>query len=499
LRGGENLDKKVDKLVPVMFQKIKEYENQDDTRFMDVKIWLCHTGENHNGSFFSEEVLENAIPSLANTPILAYIEDNSDNETDFSDHRMVLVKEEGEFSVKYIGQAIGLIPETNNAQFEMRLCDDGVERKFLTCEGLVWAKWDEPIDIFDRDSVKSQSMELHDDYEGEWKDDGLFHFNKVSFFGACALGKDVLPAMHNATIEKDFSQANLYSLIQEKMEQHKKYCLKGGSSMDEKLELLKKYSFTSEFLKEKEVDIEKFSVEELEGKLKEYSLTAGQLKQELRAELYKDATTDEWGYSYSNYWYVDHTEDLLIAEDKKDHYRLVAFKYNVVNDTATVDLDSKAKIKISYETIDGDSAVEDTSFTSKDRADYELKVKEKQVTGEFEKEKTSFEALETETQELRNFKEETLKKQREDSEEALFANFEKELTEDELTEIKNVASEYSLDELENKLYALVGKKKAAFNKSTKKEKQILKIDVTETDDKTSEVAYGGLFEKYGNK
>jgi hypothetical protein len=30
----------------------------------------------------------------------------------------------------------------------------------LTVEGLIWTKWDEPVDILNRDLFKAQSMEL---------------------------------------------------------------------------------------------------------------------------------------------------------------------------------------------------------------------------------------------------------------------------------------------------------------------------------------------------
>jgi len=226
------LEKKVEKFIPLTFQKIQDYE-ANDTRFTKVKIWLMHLHENLNGSYFSKEVVTEAIPTLANTPILAFIEENSDGEIDFSDHRMVLVKKDGEFSIKYLGQAIGVISSDNNAHFETRLCDDGIEREFLVCEGLIWNKWDDPIDIFNRDVVKWQSMELHDDYEGYWGDDGLFHFTKFKFFGACALGKDVLPAMHNATIEAQFSYKDIFKDIQEKMEQFKVFFKEGGQVMED--------------------------------------------------------------------------------------------------------------------------------------------------------------------------------------------------------------------------------------------------------------------------
>src|SRR5690606_26849578 len=129
--------------------------------------------------------------------------------------------EDGEYKIKYIGQAIGVIGESNEAKFENRIDEDGVERTYLTCTGLIWRKWDDPIEIMDRDIVKGQSMELHHDFEGEFRDDGLFHFTKFKFFGACILGKDVIPAMKNATIEKQFSYDEMYKEIQEKIEEYK--------------------------------------------------------------------------------------------------------------------------------------------------------------------------------------------------------------------------------------------------------------------------------------
>jgi hypothetical protein len=222
----------VNKRIPISFQKLNKFEiKDDDTRFLPVKIWLMHLEENLNGSYFSKEVVENALPTLANTPILAYLEENSDGDLDFSDHRQVLVVKNDSFSTKYLGQAIGIIPESNNAQFEERVCDDGITRTFLTVEGLIWTKWDDPIDIMNRDLFKSESMELHDDYEGEFnEDDKLYHFTKFSFFGACALGLDVLPAMKNASIEINFNIDSFKNDVQEKMEQFKMAFSKSNDS-----------------------------------------------------------------------------------------------------------------------------------------------------------------------------------------------------------------------------------------------------------------------------
>jgi hypothetical protein len=512
------LDKKIDKFVPVLFQKLNTYENEtQDTRFLKVKIWLMHTGENLNGSYFDKSIVEDAIPTLSNTPILAYVEDNSEGEVDFSDHRMVLVKEDGKFQVKYIGQAIGVIPEVNNAQFENRVCDDGVEREFLTVEGLVWAKWDDPIDVFNRDIITAQSMELHDDYEGEWKDDNLFHFTKFSFFGACALGKDYLPAMRSATIEAQFSYDNMFKSIQEKMEQFKhifNLSNEGGTEkVDEKLELLSKYSLTEENLKEKNINLEDYSVEELDAKLQEitksdFALVASQLREELRAELYKDYTEDEWGYKSRSFWYVDHTEDIIIAEDTKDNYRLVGLSYSVNGDAVVIDFETKKRMKIAYEPFEGDAEVQ-FNLTSKDKVEYDLNVQEKQLEQSLSAEKENavfdvnkelktltenFTKLEDEVKGLREFKELKATQERVEKETVLFDSFSAELTEDEMKPLKDSVSEYSLEQLEEKLFTLVGKKKATFSKQPKKEKQTVKIEVEHVE--VEEKAYGGLFDKY---
>ena len=408
------MKKQVEKFIPLIFQKVQDYE-ANDTRFTKVKIWLMHLHENLNGSYFSKEVVTEAIPTLANTPILAFIEENSDGEIDFSDHRMVLVKKDGEISIKYLGQAIGVIPSDNNAHFETRLCDDGIEREFLVCEGLIWNKWDDPIDIFNRDVIKWQSMELHDDYEGYWGDDGLFHFTKFKFFGACALGKDVLPAMRNATIEAQFSYNDIFRDIQEKMEQFKAFSQEGGQVMEDVKEQM-------------EVVDEVETVE----------------------------TTDE------------QQEDVVEQE---------------FENTTSAEV-----VK----------TMESTEETNEKTDEVDYKAEYEKVKADFEQLQEKFNNLEKELEELRQFKANKLAEERAKAEQELYERFSAELTEEEIEEVKAVASEYTLEQLEEKLFTLVGKKKANFSKQTKKEKQPVKIALEiETKEKTSR--YGDLFERFGTK
>lgn len=177
---------------------------------MKVKVWIAHTGENRNNSIFSKELLESMIPSLANIPILGYIAvDDNGKELDFMGHEERIVIEDNEFKLKYVGRAYGLIPTENNARFEKRYGEDGLEREYLVCDGLIWRKFPEVERIFDRDGgFKSQSMELqYSSVKGYTDNNGVFVFTEAKFEGACLLGENVSPAMISSTIEK-FSVAN---------------------------------------------------------------------------------------------------------------------------------------------------------------------------------------------------------------------------------------------------------------------------------------------------
>ncbi|MDY7043680.1 hypothetical protein RVS70_05625 [Virgibacillus sp. M23] len=186
---------------PVQFEQL---ENLLDNRFMRVKIWVAHTGENRNNCYFTKELLESMIPTLVNIPITGLISKQENLDIDFNAHEERLVVEDNEIKLKYFGHAYGMIPENNNAKFEYRYGEDGVEREYLTVEGLLWNKFDDVEKIFDRDGgFKSHSMELEPtSVEGYTNDEGLFVFTKAKFEALCILGEGVTPAMISSTIER---------------------------------------------------------------------------------------------------------------------------------------------------------------------------------------------------------------------------------------------------------------------------------------------------------
>lgn len=341
------MEKIVNKNIPVIFQNIEQFE-KGDSRFVKVKIWLLHLNENLNGSIFTKESVEKALPTLSNTPILAFLEENSEGELDYSDHRMVLHrKEDGDVGIKYLGQAIGLIPETNNAQWEKRITDSGDELEYLTVEGLLWTKWDDPIDIIKRKGITAQSMELSDDYSGHWNDDGYFVFDRFSFFGACLLGTGVMPAMKNSTAELQFSSNNdMRKIIEDKLNEFNTLFSKGGTNQVENNQ--------QEF--ETTVETKESQVEEAQAEF---------------------------------------TEEVIVeTEESNENQEIVTEEFTEETQAETVE--------------ETEEVVEEIQETATE----ETVVEEEQVVNEFEVKfnnlSTEFEAIQAELAELRDFKRNTL-------------------------------------------------------------------------------------------
>ena len=414
----------------VIFQSLQKYE-ADDTRFEKVKIWLLYVGKtNLNGSYFSKEVVEENLHTLANTPILAYIEENSEGELDFSDHRMVLERTEDDIKVVYKGKAIGIIPETNNAKWETRVTDSGEELEYLTVEGLLWTKWDDSIDIMNRKQFTSQSMELHEDgIEGYWDDEGIYHFTKFSFFGACLLGDDVMPAMQNSTAELQFSSnKEVNKTIEDKLNEFSSlFSTKGGNDLEKKVQETEEVVET--FEKTEEVTTEETLVENFE-----------------KVEDEKVESTEfevDGGYV-----------DEVIRE--------------AVQEVADVIVDVVEKV--------ADNSSDDIMWSISEE-EY------KEVVAKFEVEK---ELLLSELNELRAFK-------RSSEEKELIDKFTGKLLEDEITEVLSISKEFSIEQVEEKLLVLFGKKNFSLTKEN--EKPVSKVNIQYQKDDEDHNPYKAFFSK----
>ena len=431
-------ERKVNTQIPVIFQNVEKYE-KEDKRFLKVKIWLMHTGVNLNGSSFSKEVVERSIPSLANTPILAFLEENSSGEQDFSDHRIVLHRnEEGDFNFKYLGSAIGVIPENNNAHWEKRVTDSGEEKEYLVVDGLMWTKWGEPTDIMSRKGITSQSMELADNYTGTFDDDGVFHFETFDFFGACLLGDDVLPAMQSSTVELQFSKGNnLQQTIENKLNEfYTLFSQQGGTGMEDNL-----------------TNVEQETTEEITD--------APVFENEHEEIIKNDSDTEEIEKDEQSI--EEATEEAPESSDEEQS-----------EDDAVKEETEEAVEQRDVEAINEDG----TELRDTETVDYEAKYKDLE---------TEFTTLQAQYEELVSYK-----RQREEND--IRAKFGDKISEDEFKEVFESMKDTNIQDVEDKLFAIYGKKNfstASTNNS------INKIRVVQPKaENNAPLPYGGLFEKY---
>jgi hypothetical protein len=481
------LDYKVTTTYPIKFEKV---EDISDSRFTQVKIYLCHTKENLNRSYFDKKVLENMIPSLANTPILGYITADNVNENDFNGHQTELVITSGEVSIRYLGRAYGLIPQNNDAHFENKVCEDGVEREFLVCNGILWNKFPECVDILERDGAKGQSMELDgSSIVGHFEKDNLFHFDSCSLEGACLLGDSVQAAMIGSVVEK-YSYSSIKEQLCELIAEYNQFqSVQGGD------QVLTDDNQVVDPAQDPVVD-----------PVATFSLTNEQLRQELRIALGVEQMKDDWGYEYRRYWYLDSDDANIYAYDGGDHDRLVSFAYAVNGDAVTIDFATRQRCKIQYVPLE-DGATVDVNVMPTEMMDYQVQNKVKEVEAKFTEEKqsltaqineakTAYTTLEQEAQTLREYAQQKQTEELNQQKEQLFAKYASaQFTDDEIAEIRATSENMSVEELENSFVILAGKKALAGKFSVVKEPKALRIPVNDQQ-QVEDKPYGGKFEKY---
>ena len=385
---------------PVTFEKVEEVENADG-RFTKVKIWLMHTGQNLNNSIFEKSIVDKAIPTLEYIPIVGFVEVDEKGEKDFSDHRYVITRDEYGVRRKYMGSSYGVIKssEDNNAHYEMRLCDDGVEREFLVVDGLMWNMFEDSSRIINQDIIKGQSMELYEkNIQGYEDENGLFHFTDFSFRAACILGDGCIPAMTGSTVEVQFTMSDFVKSFQSELED--------------------KYTTFTKLVNEKNNHGGAEDMSKLD-----FAQTALQQFEDISTLVMKyETTTNIWGDEVPRYYAVDIQENEVIVVDKNENYNYYGFSFIMNGDKPEIDFASGKRKKISYEDyVEGTTVPEggfdfgkhiveitETAFAKVEEANTRVsEIEEKVVefetkTNELEEKVSEFEAAKNEIEEKYN-------------------------------------------------------------------------------------------------
>lgn len=371
--------------LPITFEKTGEIAG-GDTRFINVTIDVLHTGDNLNGSTFSKEVVDKALDGIKNTPILGYIEKSNAGDLDFKGHEHELKIDDDGIEYVYAGSAYGVIPESCNARWVNRDDGTGTMRDYLRVDGLLWTKFDDSCEIFERDGVKAQSMEITN-LKGAVDDRGYYVVSDFAFDGCCILSTTnprIKPAMVGSEVIANFSAITIASQIKEKLDEYTVLqnsqsskeaeidnFAKGEGVLEKKNEILASYGIDASKL---DFSLEEITLEELEAKCKEmaaenepanepaedpesktaneptkdFSLTIFERLDEIRKAVCDlGSHIDEWGYETFDYWMNDVQDDRAIVTDTKD-FKIYAIPVTMDGDNVVLDVNGKKRVKVQY-------------------------------------------------------------------------------------------------------------------------------------------------------
>lgn len=471
---------------------------------------IAYAGENLNRSRIDKHTFEKCINSIYNCPIVCNYDRDSDS---LGGHDIEVVKDkDGEMHLVNLTVPVGCIPESAKVFWETVTEDDGTEHEYLCAEALLW-KRQEAYEKIKRDGCTAQSMEITVK-DGKLAN-GIFEIYDFEFTAFALIG--VTPCFESAALEfsgQDF-KFQLGEMMREIKENFTKVIAsdedndigltKGGeNTLEEKLEIIKKYNLTVEAL---DFSIENISTEELEEKLKSYKAekTGEQnvngekfaLESSEREELCRALSTEtierEWG-EYPRYCFCDYDSETneVYAWDCED-WLLYGFTYKRNGDSIAVDFSCKKRKK--YVIADFDEGEQISPFAQV-FAKLESKLRDSaEIEAKYSKASETIASMNTELSELRKFKSETEESAIKAEKDALFEKF-GDLKDDESFEaLKADAAKYDLDTLEEKCFAIRGRRNtASFSRNPDSKALKLKIEKEDVQDEP----YGGLFRKYGH-
>lgn len=536
---------------PISFLKKNEYETSD-FRFIDVCIDVMHTGANLNKTSFTKDVINKAVPTIANMPILGYVVNELDDEDkDFKGHEHELRITDTDVKYLYAGQAYGVIPESCNPRWVIKDDGTGTEREYLRVDGLIWTKFGDPVDIFTRDVTKNHSVELTDMIYEAKRDDGITPVSSFKFDGCCILSTTdpkIQPAMTGSCVTANFSVDDITSQIRERLYEYQSlqqnYSAKNENPSDEEKgdippmnENEKNPAVTENAVAEgavensevetttaenaaTETESEAVSTENAASEKSaenvttetpaenaapveedepaassEFTLTANQLRDEVYNALLEIQVPSRWDPEcmIPKYWLTDIQGNEVIVTDSGT-YQLMGIPYSMNGDNVVLEYKNIKRKKVIYEDWDNGDVMPGliTMFSALTDKLVELSDSFTKATNEVSEIKPKLEAYQQAEAEAVAAAEKAKRDE-------LFSIMDEKLGANaEYTALKE-NTEITYAELETKCYALVGRQSAEFSYvPTTNNKGTVRFGVGGTQN-GSDAAYGGLMEHYLGK
>lgn len=515
-----------------VFEIDETYENNN---WLRVKIRTFAFNKNRNGSDILDSTFNDftkARGSIGAVPIVAKYNDESDN---LEGHNVTLRKNKNdEYEIFYDTDALGFTSPT--ASFYLEEVNEGTEEEsdyktYVVIEDVyLWKRFDATkkiIEWFEEGTIPSVSMEI-DEVEGQFDSDGYFQIQDFSFIGIAALGTDVEPCFKKAEIQmyatNEFrsdlktlmSELGGYSLVEggnkemAKENKEKTVVEPAETPVTKVLDMFTEAQFaeaiemnnafnstdetdstdvgsvnpenseeTFEVTDESNSDTDSndtdstgINSEVADTTPNEFALTASQLREQIRIAIGTLKHTDQWGDTCRKYWYVDHTDTVAIVEDYQDGYQLYSVDYTLEGDTVTVHTDTAFKVKVEYVPFEGESVAFSANlerFNVLEKQSTEaVKESHKELNENYATLTSDHEILKGQLSELQAYKRQT-----EESE--IKAKFEGKLSDEEFSQVFSEMKESTLESIEERLFALIGKKNFEIQSTQTKDTNKIKI------------------------
>lgn len=475
------------------------YEDDDD--LMKVRIKVCHTGENPNGSDFSLASLTKAQPTLSNRPILAYsvFDEESFEVVDFGGHDMehkIIENENGEYELKtrYLETPLGVINENHEYSLEI---DEETGETYPVITGFIWKSYSNGAWKL-IEQGKGVSMEISVKSGVYNKQRKIFEIEDFSYRGITVLSDSVEPAMKGANIEKytvtDIN--NSVEMFNNKLKE------KEVGSLDKTVEKIvetevadlqdEEQQIVEQIEEEPVVEVEDQIVEETP--IQEFALSVDNIRTSINSQL-KDRTveaTDWWGDTYQarEFYLCDilPSENVAVVEDNCNCYNYYGIPYEIQGDNAILKYEEKVPyIQEWRPKNEGDTVV---VFEKED----ELK---NIVLEKFANKENEIETIKNDLSQLQEFKSKIDLEELKGQVDEISGKYDLDVDTTELKE-KAIAKDITLDQFEKELKVLFAEKvleNGKFSKEVKEEP----AKVTVTSHEEGKTIYGGLFEKHGLK
>jgi hypothetical protein len=250
--------------VPGTFAK----EEDDMPGLLKLKLKVCHTDLNRNGSFISKENMEKSMPTLKYRPILAHIHELEDGTKDFYAHNMEIVEnEDGEAEINYIEKQVGCF----TADEPWLEYDEKMDKTYVMAYSVIPEAYTEAADIIRRKKGTKVSCELvinELSYNAKEKYLDLtdFYFSGTTLLGCDEFGNEIGEGMLGSRADiADFCHKEPILTYQDKLietlnklnvtlEGFNKNSKEGGDAEMNNVD--------NEVIEEVEIEVEETSIEE---------------------------------------------------------------------------------------------------------------------------------------------------------------------------------------------------------------------------------------------